>query len=91
MSILFHLVGLTAACFGLGATLSNFLGQLAVEKLGHVEALAGSMIISFIPIVLFGWFMPETIGQRGRLMPSQARDLCDGHARPGHHPYSEMM
>mmetsp|Transcript_7864 Transcript_7864/g.8054 ORF Transcript_7864/g.8054 Transcript_7864/m.8054 type:complete len:97 (+) Transcript_7864:1487-1777(+) len=57
----FNLVmGLTTSCFGLGATLSNFLGQLVVEKLGHVASLSGSLVISVIPIVIFVLFMPET-------------------------------
>ncbi|GKY91176.1 hypothetical protein MPSEU_000090300 [Mayamaea pseudoterrestris] len=56
-------MGLTASCFGLGATLSNFLGQLVVEKFGHVASLTGSLFISIIPILLF-LFMPETLGQR---------------------------
>jgi hypothetical protein len=56
-------VGLTASFFGLGATLSNFLGQLVVEKLGHVASLSGSFVISFIPLLLF-LFMPETLGKR---------------------------
>ena len=59
------LVGLTASCFGLGATFSNFFGQLVVEKLGHMESLMGSLGISIIPVLLFGLFMPETMGQRG--------------------------
>lgn len=57
-------MGLTASFFGLGATLSNFLGQLVVEKLGHVASLTGSLFISIVPIVLF-MLMPETLGQRG--------------------------
>lgn len=62
--LVFLVVGLTASFFGLGATLSNFLGQLVVEKLGHVASLSGSFCISFVPILLF-LFMPETLGQRG--------------------------
>lgn len=58
-------MGLTASCFGLGATLSNLLGQMAVEKLGHVASLSGSLIISLIPIMLFAIGMPETQGRRG--------------------------
>ena len=56
-------MGLSASCFGFGATLSNFLGQLTVEKFGHVESLAGSFFLSLIPICLFT-FMPETLGIR---------------------------
>jgi hypothetical protein len=55
---------MTASFFGLGATLSNFLGQLVVEKYGHVTSLVASLIISVFPILLFA-FMPETRGQRG--------------------------
>lgn len=64
----FNLVmGLTASCFGLGATMSNFFGQMAVQYLGHTASLSGSLIISFFPIALFGLAMPETFGQRGEL------------------------
>ncbi|KAL7514525.1 hypothetical protein ACHAXN_011752 [Cyclotella atomus] len=59
------LMGLTASCFGLGATLSNLLGQMAVEKLGHVASLSGSLFISLIPIMIFAIGMPETHGRRG--------------------------
>lgn len=61
-----YAVGLTASCFGLGATLSNLLGQIAVEKMGHVASLLGSLALSLIPICLFAVGMPETYGQRGK-------------------------
>ncbi|KAL9180207.1 hypothetical protein ACHAXT_008177 [Thalassiosira profunda] len=64
------LMGLTASCFGLGGTLSNLLGQIIVEKMGHVASLSGSLVLSVIPIVLFGLAMPETRGQRG-MAPKQ--------------------
>lgn len=70
-------VGLTASCFGLGATLSNLLGQLVVEKYGHVASLLGSMLVSLIPMVLF-LAMPETLGRRGHIYvhrPSKDDDL----------------
>ena len=60
----FYTVGLTASCFGLGATLSNYLGQTVVQEFGHVASLTGSFVLSFIPLVLFA-FMPETYGHRG--------------------------
>lgn len=59
-------MGLTASCFGLGGTLSNLLGQLVVEKYGHVASLTGSMFLSVIPIALFSLAMPETTGSRGK-------------------------
>ncbi|KAL7440038.1 hypothetical protein ACHAXH_008860 [Discostella pseudostelligera] len=62
------LMGLTASCFGLGGTLSNLLGQIVVEKMGHVASLTGSLVLSVIPIVLFSFCMPETLGQRGKLV-----------------------
>ena len=62
------LMGLTASCFGLGGTLSNLLGQIVVEKSGHVASLYGSLVLSVIPIILFSIWMPETLGQRGKLV-----------------------
>lgn len=47
----------------LGATLSNFFGQMVVEQFGHTASLSGSLVISFIPIFIFA-FMPETTGAR---------------------------
>ena len=52
--------------FGLGSTLSNFLGQHVVEQFGHVASLTVSLIISFIPITIFSLLMPETLGDRDR-------------------------
>ena len=45
--------------------MSNFIGQLLVEKFGHVFSLTCSMWLSIIPIVLFGFCMPETLNTRG--------------------------
>lgn len=56
----------------MGATLSNFLGQLVVEKFSHSTSLWGSFFISLMPIILFSFF-PETQGQRGYLAPGQAK------------------
>ncbi len=50
----------------MGATLSNLLGQIIVEKMGHVASLSGSLVLSIIPVVLFALGMPETLGQRGK-------------------------
>lgn len=63
-------VGLTASFFGLGATLSNFLGQMIVEHFGHVTSLMGSLVLSIAPILLFS-FMPETHGHRGDRLQNQ--------------------
>lgn len=60
------IMGLTASCFGLGGTLSNLLGQMVVEKFGHVTSLTASMFLSVIPILLFSLAMPETAGSRGK-------------------------
>ena len=48
----------------MGATLSNFFGQMVVERFGHVASLVASLILSIAPIVLFST-MPETYGRRG--------------------------
>lgn len=58
------IMGLTASCFGLGGTMSNFLGQMVVEKFGHIISLFGSFFISFIPILIFTLYMPETLNTR---------------------------
>jgi len=60
------IMGMTASCFGLGSTISNFLGQMIVEKMGHVTSLSCSLLISFIPIVIFSMLMPETMNTRGK-------------------------
>jgi len=60
------IMGLTASCFGLGSTMSNFVGQMVVENLGHVTSLSGSLVLSIVPIVIFSLFMPETLNTRGQ-------------------------
>lgn len=60
------IMGMTASCFGLGGTMSNFLGQMVVEKMGHVASLTGSFFLSIIPIAIFAIFMPETMNTRGK-------------------------
>lgn len=45
--------------------MSNYFGQQVVEYFGHSTSLTGSLILSFIPIMIFGAFMPETLGARG--------------------------
>ena len=58
-------MGLTASAFGLGATLSNYLGQRVAQHFGDTTSLMASFVISIIPIVLFATYMPETMGKRG--------------------------
>jgi MFS family permease len=67
-------MGLTASCFGLGSTLSNLIGQHLVEMFGHVTSLTGSLILSVVPILIFGFFMPETLGSRGGTTISEKKD-----------------
>jgi len=69
-------VGVTASFFGLGATLSNFLGQMVVEKFDHVTSLMASFVISLVPVLLF-LFMPETLGVR-----TNAHHHSQPHASP---------
>ena len=70
-------LGLTASFFGLGATLSNFMGQMIVERLGHIASMTGSLFVSIIPIVLF-CFMPETLGDREHHKSNQHDSIADG-------------
>jgi hypothetical protein len=56
-------VGFTAATFGLGATLSNLLGQWSAQVMGYEASLLASLVISFFPLFIFS-FMPETLGGR---------------------------
>lgn len=56
-------VGVTASAFGLGATLSNYVGQMVVQEFDHVTSLMASMFLSLVPILIFS-FMPETLGKR---------------------------
>lgn len=81
-------MGLTASFFGLGATLSNFLGQLVVEKLGHVASLTGSLVISFLPILIF-CAIPETLGQRGHNLHHP--HLVSNAGKDETSPYVPMM
>ena len=67
-------MGLTASCFGMGATLSNFLGQMVVQHFGHVASLTGSLLLSTVPIVVFSR-MPETYGLRGNNDTGTSNDL----------------
>jgi MFS family permease len=71
------IMGLTASTFGLGATLSNFLGQHVVERYGHVASLTASMVISFIPVIIFGCFMPETLGDRDHNRAKKIKKIAD--------------
>eukprot|EP00980_Cylindrotheca_fusiformis_P001880 scaffold429_cov114-Cylindrotheca_fusiformis.AAC.7 len=67
-------MGLTESCFGLGATMSNYFGQMAVEYFGYTTSLAGSFFISIFPIILFATCMPETMRLRGPEMLEQNRN-----------------
>lgn len=78
LSFVFTKVGLTASCFGMGATLSNFVGQWVVEKFGHVTSLMGSLMLSFIPLVLFA-MMPETLGLRTSKMTKLSDQRRNSH------------
>lgn len=58
------IMGLTNSFFWLGRTFSTLLGQFVVEKYGHVASLMCSMVISLMPVSLFGIFMEETMNTR---------------------------
>mmetsp|Transcript_17126 Transcript_17126/g.22284 ORF Transcript_17126/g.22284 Transcript_17126/m.22284 type:complete len:498 (-) Transcript_17126:230-1723(-) len=71
------LMGVTASAFGLGATCSNYFGQMVVEKFGHTSSLMASFVISFAPIFLFLFFMPETLGMRTQRKKQQQQLQAD--------------
>jgi MFS family permease len=75
-------MGMTASFFGLGATLSNFLGQFVVEKYSHKTSLIASLMLSVLPVFIFGVFMPETQGQRGKMKQREGNEV---------NSYVEMM
>ena len=82
-------VGLTASTFGLGGTMSNYLGQLVVEKFGHIASLSGSLVLSFVPALIFGLFMPETLGARdAALQHKEQHTMRHGVVQDGN--YVEM-
>eukprot|EP00594_Rhizosolenia_setigera_P002511 CAMPEP_0178946760 /NCGR_PEP_ID=MMETSP0789-20121207/4464_1 /TAXON_ID=3005 /ORGANISM="Rhizosolenia setigera, Strain CCMP 1694" /LENGTH=390 /DNA_ID=CAMNT_0020626787 /DNA_START=271 /DNA_END=1443 /DNA_ORIENTATION=+ len=76
------IMGLTASSFGLGATMSNFLGQLVVEHFGHEWSLTGSLILSFIPIIIFQLFMPETMNERCKDISSDSKSCSVSEPEP---------
>jgi hypothetical protein len=78
-------VGVTASSFGLGATLSNYFGQMVVEKFDHVTSLMASFAISLVPILVF-LFMPETLGMRTR----KEKELQASHRVVGEKDYRPM-
>lgn len=83
-------MGLTASCFGLGGTMSNYFGQVVVEKFGHVASLSGSLVLSVIPLVLFGFFMPETMGKRGDFSETLNDETCTNNKPEDETPYLQM-
>lgn len=57
--------------------MSNFLGQMVVEKMGHVVSLSASFVISFIPIAVFTILMPETKNTRSKQVPNNNNKESD--------------
>ena len=55
------------AVSGIGALLSNYIGQSLVENYGYNASLMGSLFLSIIACVIFAVFMPETYGLRGAI------------------------
>lgn len=58
-------MGLVGSVSGIGATLSNLIGQTLVEYYGHSVSLVCSLILSIVTCFTFGLYMPETYGERG--------------------------
>lgn len=60
-----NLVMAVTDTFGsLGYSISQYVGQVIAEKLGHVASLLVSLTLSIMPIIFF-MYMPETSGIRG--------------------------
>jgi len=70
-----HPVGLTSACFGMGGTLSNLVGQWVVQMFSHSVSIIGSLCLSIVPILLFWIAMPETYGMRQESVESKLGNL----------------
>jgi len=69
------LMGFSASWFGLGATLSNLLGQIIVERMGHVASLIGSFALSIVAVVLYALAMPETRELRRKMDGNKRQSL----------------
>jgi len=69
------LMGLTSACFGMGGTLSNLVGQWVVQMFSHSVSIIGSLCLSIVPILLFWIAMPETYGMRQESVESKLGNL----------------
>ena len=54
--------------------MSNYFGQQAVQYFGHQVSLTGSLVLSFVPCIIFGLFMPETYGVRGKTNDVHAQE-----------------
>lgn len=65
--------GLIGTTSGVGATLSNLIGQSLVENYGYNASLTGSLFLSIVACIVFSLFMPETYGLRGAIGDSLAQ------------------
>jgi MFS family permease len=73
------ITGLTSTCLSVGNAMSTFIGQIIVEKYGHITSLTCSLVLSFLPIFIFTFFMPETINMRGTVPAVQTTQKQHGN------------
>ena len=52
---------------------------MVVERLGHIASLSGTLVISFVLILLLS-FMPETLGDRDKVHNSDETTVNDNLA-----------
>lgn len=54
-------LGLTSAAWSIGGTISGYMGQVFAEDYGYLRAFRILGFLSLIPVVLYIFFMPETL------------------------------
>ncbi|OEU21005.1 MFS general substrate transporter [Fragilariopsis cylindrus CCMP1102] len=55
------MMGITSSAMCLGATVSGYLGQSIAEDYGYAMAFSSLGALSLVPLLLYTFFMPETL------------------------------
>eukprot|EP00550_Attheya_septentrionalis_P006071 CAMPEP_0198296886 /NCGR_PEP_ID=MMETSP1449-20131203/34359_1 /TAXON_ID=420275 /ORGANISM="Attheya septentrionalis, Strain CCMP2084" /LENGTH=627 /DNA_ID=CAMNT_0043997623 /DNA_START=204 /DNA_END=2084 /DNA_ORIENTATION=+ len=69
------LLGITTAAFGLGGTLSGYIGQALAQDFGYHYAFMVLGFMSLIPACIYLLFMPETLPDYAKPQPKKRRLL----------------
>eukprot|EP00978_Attheya_sp_CCMP212_P013703 scaffold34442_cov46-Attheya_sp.AAC.1 len=69
------LLGITTAAFGLGGTLSGYIGQALAQDFGYHYAFMVLGFMSLIPACIYLLFMPETLPDYAKPQPKKRRRL----------------